>query len=483
VTGPVSPLAERVAGSAWAAAEPGLARAVTLWECEIDQQRASVDAHAARLARPGPLPLDRAARHYAALQLAQAGWALRQLPRDLADGLRPVRDPRGWAKDSVARVIRDQLALLGPSAAEVARIIDESEGLAPGPLVQEVRRRPVVAPAIAGATVRGIVQRVFGHAVDSVDEMPLTHTPISQLHGAVLPDGRRVMVRVRRPGVDRALHGDARITGTLAGTLEMLVPALRGPHPLGFVELATRQMLEEGDLRNEALNTVELGVAVEELGISGIEIPRPVPGMAAERAVVLERIDGRPFAEAADELDPEKAAVALVGITVEAALACGVFHADLRPEHLAVLPDGRLALWGCGTLGCFDRETRRGALRYLMAVLAGDFEGQVEAMRLSGAVPPGVDVGALVADLAATPALQPMTMLAGGQQSALSGLREAVVLLLKHRLRPPIEVVLFVRNLFALRSLLARMSPDADLMTALLPLVQRLPELAQQLDA
>ena len=482
MTGPAPSLADRVAASAWAAAEPGLVRAVALWECEIDQQRASVDAHAARLARPGPLPLARSARHYAALQLAQAGWALRKLPRDLADGLRPLRDPGGWAKESLAHVLRDQLALLGPSAAEAARIIDESEGLAPGVLVDEVRRRPVVVPPVPGATVREIVQRVFGHHVDAVEDAPLTHTPISQLHGATLSDGRRVMVRVRRPGVDRALHDDARITATLAGVMELLVPALREPHPLGFVELATRQMLEEADLRNEALNTVELGLAVEELGIMGIEVPRPVPGMAAARAVVLERIDGRPFAVAADEVDPEKGAAALVGITVEAALAHGVFHADVRPEHLAVLDDGRLALWGCGTLGCFNRDTRRGALKYLMAVLAGDFEGQVEAMRISGAVPAGVDVDALVADLAGTPALQPMSMLAGGQQSALAGLREAVGILLEHRLRPPLEVVLFVRNLFALRALLERMSPDADLLGALMPLVQRLPQLAEDLE-
>jgi ubiquinone biosynthesis protein len=482
VTGPSSSLADRVAASAWAAPEPRLARAVALWECEIDQQRASVDAHAARLARPGPLPLARGVRHYAAMQLAQAGWALRQLPRDLMDGARPLREPGPWLKESVAHVLRDQLALLGPSAAEVARIIDESEGLAPGVLVEEVRRRPIVVAPVAGSVIRDIVQRVFGEAVRSVEDAPLTHTPISQLHGAELADGRRVMVRVRRPGVDRALHGDARITATLAGGLEWLVPALREPHPLGFVELATRQMLEEADLRNEALNTVELGLAVEELGITGIEVPRPIPGMAAARAVVLERVDGRPFAAAAHDVDAEKAAAALVGITVEAALARGVFHADLRPEHLGVLDDGRLVLWGCGTLGSFTPDTRRGALKYLVAVLSGDFEGQVEAMRLSGAVPDGVDVGALVADLAAAEALQPMAMLAGGQQSALAGMRQAVTLLLKHRLRPPIEVVLFVRNLFALRSLLARMSPEADLLAALMPLVQRLPQLAQELD-
>lgn len=480
---PPPSLAERAEASAWAASEPGLARAVALWECEIDDQRATVDAHASRLARPGPVPLARGLRHYVALQMAQAGWALRKLPRDLADGARPLREPGPWLKESVAHVLRDQLALLGPSAAEVARIIDESEGLAPGVLVDEVRRRPLVVPPVRAPAVRRIVHGAFGDAVAHVDDAPLTYTPISQLHGAVHRDGRRLMVRVRRPGVDRDLHGDARITATLAGGLEWMVPALREPHPLGFVELATRQMLEEADLRNEALNHVELGLAVEDLGLAGIEVPRPIPRMATPRAVAFERLDGRPFGDAASEVDAEKTALALVGITVESALARGVFHADLRPEHLCVLDDGRVGLWGCGTLGCFSPDTRRGALKYLMTVLSGDFEGQVEAMRLSGAVPPGTDVSALVADLAASDALQPMAMLAGGQQSALAGLREAVTLLLKHKLRPPLEVVLFVRNLFALRSLLARMSPEADLLSALMPLVQRLPQLAQELEA
>lgn len=474
-------LAARLAASDWGSVEPALAGAVEGWERDIEQERASVDDHAARLARPGPLPVVRTTWQYGAFQLSRAGWAMRHLPRDIV-ARRMLRDPAAWAKQSVAHVLRDQLALLGPAGAEVARIIDESEGLAPGFLVDEVRRRPITVPPLDGRAVRRIVERAFGASVASVEAGALAHSPMSQLHRGVLADGRRVVVRVRRPGVDLAMRADARITATLAGGLERLVPALREPHPLGFVELATRQMLEEADLRNEALNTVALALAVEKLGITGVEVPRPIPGHAVPRAIVFEAIDGRPFATAARELDAEKAALALVGITVEAALVEGVFHADLRPEHIGVLDDGRLALWGCGTLGCFTAETRRGALKYLAAVLTGDFEGQVEAMRISGAVPDGADVSGLVADLASAPALQPMAMLAGGQETALAGMRQAVVLLMRHQLRPPIEVVLFVRSLFGLRTLLTRISPEADLLSALMPVMQRLPQLVQEAD-
>ena len=474
-------LAQRAAESTWASVEPGLPDAVRSWEREVDDHRGTVEAHDARLARPGALPVIRTVWQYGAYQLAQAGWATRQLPRDVLSR-RIVRDPTGWAKRSAAHVLRDQLVLLGPAGGEVARIIDESEGLAPGFLVDEVRRRPIVVPPVAGRDVRRIVSRAFGGEVRSVEEHPISHTPMSQLHAAKMANGRRVVVRVRRPGVDLAMHADARISATLAGGLEWLVPPLREPHPLGFIELATRQMLEEADLRNEALNTVALALAVERLGVTGIEIPRPIPGLAEPRAVVLEAVDGRPFLSAARDLDVEKATMALLGITVEAALFEGVFHADLRPEHLGVLDDGRLAMWGCGTLGVFTPDTRRGALKYLIAVLSGDFEGQVDAMRISGAVPDGVNVARLVSDLRATPALQPMAMLSGGEESAMNGLRQAVVLLLQHRLRPPVEVVLFVRTMFSLRTVLNKISPEADLLAALMPLVQRLPALAQDLD-
>jgi ubiquinone biosynthesis protein len=164
-------------------------------------------------------------------------------------------------------------------------------------------------------------------------------------------------------------------------------------------------------------------------------------------------------------------------VTAEAALTHGVFHADLRPEHLLALPDGRVVVAGCGTIGRLDPPIRRAAIEYLAAVLGGDYEGQVAAMRQTGAVPDDVDVDALVADLSASAALDPMTILAGGEVSLLGALREAMDLLLRHRLRPPLEVVLLVRSLFALRSLLATVAPERSLLDALFPLIARLPEL------
>lgn len=460
------------------AGQPGLADAVARWETELADERATLDAHAARLARPGLVPPLRAAQHVAALQAGQLRWALRRLPGDLAGGLRPAREPATWLKQSIAYVLREQLSLLGPAAAEVARIIDESEGLAPGVVVDELRRRPLRTAPLPLRTVERVVRAELDGRVRRIVAGPLAVTPVSQVHRAELTDGTRAFIRARRPGVRATVRADARITATLVGPFEWLLPPLREAHPLGFVELAARQLLEEVDLRHDALNAVELGLVTEALDRPGVVLCRPIPGLVAARANAAEAFDGAvPLARGTARLDVDAVVAGLVAITVEAALTAGVFHADLRPEHLLALPDGRVAVAGCGTVGRFDPATRRAALDYLAAVIGGDFDGQVAAMRATGAVPDGVDANRLVADLSAATALQPVTILGGGETSLLAALREAMELLLRHRLRPPLEVVLLVRTLFALRSLIAVVDPTRSLLEALFPVIARLPEL------
>lgn len=471
-------VAKRAQESPWVAGHAGLANAVAEWEAELADERATLDAHAARLARPGPVPPLRAAQHLAALQTGQLRWALQRLPGDLIGGLRPAREPATWLKQSIAYVLREQLSLLGPAAAEVARIIDESEGLAPGVIVDELRRRPLRAAPLSVRTVERVVRATLNGRVRRIVAGPLAVTPVSQLHRAELTDGTPAFIRARRPGVRAAVRADARITATLVAPFEWLLPPMRDAHPLGFVELAARQLLEEVDLRHDALNAVELGLITEALDRPGVALCRPIPGLVADRAIATEAFDGAvPLERGTARLDVDAVIAGLVAVTVEAALTDGVFHADLRPEHLLALPDGRLAIAGCGTVGRLDPATRRAALDYLATVLSGDFDGQVAAMRATGAVPDGVDVDRLVADLAAAQALQPMTILAGGETSLLGALREAMELLLRHRLRPPLEVVLLVRTLFALRSLIKVVDPDRSLLDALLPLIARLPEL------
>lgn len=478
-------LAARAASSAWVAAELGLAEAIIELDHRAGPAKRALPDRANRLAQPGPVPPARVARHVAAAGVSRAVRIGTRLP-DLRD-LVPLRDPRGWVLDTAIEGFVDQLALGGAAAAEVARIIEGSGVLFPSVLRDELSRRGIQPVEVEHTTAADIAGRSLA-GVDLLEAEPLVNLPTSELRVGSLDeqgdgiDRRDVLVRLRRPHVSRELQADVRMQAGLALAVQRAVPTVGGMHPLGFVELIARIALEETDLRNEALNLVELAVTLEQLGVGGLDVAHPIPGRATERVVVLEHVEGIPLHRFSGPVAEGAAALqAIMSLTLESALLHGTFWADPSPEHLLVQPGGRLALVGTGVVGHLPLSLKKAGIGFLTSLFSGDAAGQVAAMELAGAAPGDVDTKALIADLSAADALQPATIMFGGEQALLAGLNEAVRLMLKHRLRPPVEVVLLLRTMFALGPLADRLVPDGGgLMAGLLGLLPRLPAILAQ---
>lgn len=465
----------RAATSPWIGAEPGLAASVAAWVDEVGDARAQLSDTAVAVARPGPIPASRALRHATAVGVSRLIRIPTRLPADLRD-LAPLRRPDRWARETGAEAFADQLALGGAATAEVARLIITARRLFPSDLVAELARRPIGPPPVTTEVAERVVTRVY-EDVQNMGRRPLAALPTTQLHAARLRDGRDVGARLRRPGVARQLVADARLSASMVAPLQQLLPQMGAMAPLGFVQLTTRQSLESVDLRYEALNLIELGMIAEAAGLDGLSVARPLPERADRRVLLLELPKGVPATDGR-RADPEAALRSLLALTLEPALTHGVFWADPSPEHLLVTRDGGLALVGVGAAGHLSPQLRRAGIRFLTAIVSGDTDGQIDAMRLAGAIPPGTDLDALAADLRAAESLKVSSILIGGEGGLLAGLRDATRILLAHHLEPPLDVVMLLRTVFALGELLERVAPEAGgLMAGLLPLFQRLPDI------
>jgi hypothetical protein len=478
----VSDLADRAQRSAWVAGEPGLAEAVADWIDDVGAARAQLADEAGRAAAPGVVAPDRLVQHAAAAGVSRAIRLVTRFPNDLAT-LAPVRDTQRWAMDTGIEAFADQLALSGPASHEAARIIIGSGRLFPTAVREELERRVIESPAIPAESVHAMVSRaVDSGAIDeivSITDDPILVAPTSQLHVAGLPDDRVVLLRVRRPGVSRQIRADARFSASAAAALNRVMPEAGGMGPTGFVELVVRLGLEATDLRYEALNAVELGIILEEGERTGLEVARPVPGKVTSRVVAFEHLEGVPLVQFDGVLaDPAAAMAALATITLESALVHGTFWADPAPEHLLVRPGGQLAMVGVGAVGHFSPELRRAGIVFLRSVMSGDAAGQVEAMRLAGAISEGTDLEPIIADLDANDALQVSKIIMGGERGLLDALSATVRVLLAYNIKPPVEVVLLLRTVFALDLVSRSVMPEGGgLMAALLGLLPRLPDL------
>src|SRR5581483_8005001 len=195
---------------------------------------------------------------------------------------------------------------------------------------------------IAPRRVRQMLERAWAAPVrdelDGFEDEPVAITALAQVHRGTR-EGKPVAVKVLRPGLVAAVRQDLTLLEGLLGPLGSAFPALDAGAVLR--ELRER-VLDELDLETEAQMQRRFHRGVR--NHPRFYVPAPVTELSREDVLVGEWIEGVPLAQAPD---PDHAAACLVAFGIGAA-ATGLVHADLKPEDVLVMADGRLAILDFG---------------------------------------------------------------------------------------------------------------------------------------
>jgi ubiquinone biosynthesis protein len=122
--------------------------------------------------------------------------------------------------------VRVRLALedLGPIFVKFGQILSTRRDLLPDDLAVELAKLQDRVPPFDGAEARAIIEKAWGCSVDAVlDEfnpIPLASASIAQVHTGRLKDGKEVVVKVLRPGIERTIRGDLGLMYTVAHLAE-----------------------------------------------------------------------------------------------------------------------------------------------------------------------------------------------------------------------------------------------------------------------
>ena len=248
------------------------------------------------------------------------------------------------------------------------------------------------------AAIKDELGDAFG-ALRVVAPTPLAAGSIAQAHEGILEDGTEVIIKVRRPGLRDRLRADIETMALLAAVGERIRPNLRMANLPGFVELFAQLVLQELDLRLEALNLVELGAACEDAGMEHCVVPRPVPGMVTDAVLVMERLPGVPYDQAraafGSGLDSDGLLRLAIQSTLETTLVYGLFHGDMHAGNVLVDAGDRFGLIDLGICGRVDAAERAALVRFIVAFAQIDARGQLEALRDFGAIAGTADLTAL----------------------------------------------------------------------------------------
>jgi ubiquinone biosynthesis protein len=308
--------------------------------------------------------------------------------------------------------IRLVLTELGTTFIKFGQVLSTRRDLIGPVLAEELSRLQSQVPAdpfpVTKQTIEDELRRPLVEVFPHFETEPLASASIGQVHLATLHDGRKVVVKVQHPGIQRRVANDLAILSELASLVEQYLPEVRHYRPVAVVAEFERTLLRELDFRREARYLQMFRQAFA--GDPGVCFPEPFPAFSTGRVLTMEYFDGPQLTELEKVRllggDPDDLARRGAHVFLEMIFRDGFFHADPHPGNLLFLkrgapdPGGCIGLIDVGMVGRIDAKLRERIERAVTAVIRRDAATITDLIVQVGDVPARFDASALEAEVA-----------------------------------------------------------------------------------
>lgn len=371
--------------------------------------------------------------------------------------------------------IRMAMEEMGPTFVKLGQILATRPDLVPLSLVVELRRLedrvPPFGADAAVAEIEGELKQKVGDVFAHFEKEPLAAGSIAQVHRATLKSGHQVVVKVRRPGLERMIKTDVDIMGKLAHLLEENLPESRPYHPKAVVAEFARSITREIDFTREAFNIQKFqrNFGSDERFL----VPQVFPELCTKKLLTVQFIEGTKITNL-DELrsrghDLPKLARHGVTYVLQQIFRHGFFHGDPHPGNFFVLPGDKLCLVDYGLVGALDEERLDELLGFMSGVVGRDPEKVVRTFRHMGILGDDVDMRRLRLD--AQDLIERYAEIPLGRVDMGKFFAELYETLARHQVRVPPDVHLLGKALATAEGIARQLDPTLDLISEIRPFI------------
>lgn len=291
--------------------------------------------------------------------------------------------------------LRNTLEELGPIFVKLGQMLSTRRDLLPEDISLELTKLQDNVPPFEGA--KQIIEKTLGDSVNSLfvkfDETALASASIAQVHAAVLPDGQEIVVKVRRPGIEKVIARDIDLMYILARLLQKYTTFGKRARVVEIVEEFEHTIKDELDLMRESANASILKRNFADS--KKIYIPEIYWHYCRDNIMVMERIYGIPIADIDSlkkhNINLEQLAKNCVEIFFTQVFRDCFFHGDMHPGNIFVNPDiaddPQLIAIDFGIMGTLSPTDQRYLAENIMAFFNRDYRRVAELHLESGWIP------------------------------------------------------------------------------------------------
>jgi predicted unusual protein kinase regulating ubiquinone biosynthesis (AarF/ABC1/UbiB family) len=283
-------------------------------------------------------------------------------------------------KAELGRWTKEELLELGPTFVKLGQIASTRGDLYPPEFTKELESLQDDVPPVEFDTI--VNYDIF----KEFDPVPFKSASIGQVHMAVLQNGQKVVVKLKRPGILDIMKEDTDTIRNIVHFLERV--GIDTGNSSGYVlDESIEYLLGEADYQQEIDNAIEFRKSMRD--VEWVKVPRVYKKYSNDEMIVMEYVPSTKLTEITDrKVNKKKICEALINSYVIQTMDNGLFHADPHPGNLGFSSRGKLVFYDFGLLVRLSEELRDGFKKLFGYIITRDTAGIVAVLIELGVIVP-----------------------------------------------------------------------------------------------
>jgi len=372
------------------------------------------------------------------------------------------------------RLVR-MLIELGPTFIKMGQLLSTRPDVIPEEYIVALSTLQDQAPAFPYSEVVKVVREELGDEPDKLfsefETEPFASASIAQVHRATTIDGRKVVVKVKRPGIEQTVKRSLDIVYYLAHMVEAIVEEGALYNPVGVVREFDRAIGLEMDLGKEAQNLRTFYNNFRER--QTLIIPEPLEELSSPSVLTMDRLEGQHL----NEIEPgsqtaRTAAMNLIEGFYQQTFEDGFFHADPHPGNFLIMADGKIGLMDFGQTGKLNKTQRSTLVLLGLGIILKDADTVSRLVYRIGSQTRRANLGQLKKDIEET--LEDTLEAKLDQIDSAKVLKRLLDLSWDHQIRIPPEYTLATKAMVTIEGIVRKLYPSLEPAIVATPYVKKL---------
>ncbi len=297
-----------------------------------------------------------------------------------------------------ANWLTNKLVQLGSAFIKLGQLLSARPDVLPSGWVAELAELQDKVPAFDFQIAQSVIQQELGSRcteIIEIDAKPLGAASLAQVHRARLKNGREVVFKIQRPGLEKLFRLDLEVMQQVAAVLQKNPSWSKGRDFVGVAKECQKVLLRELDFRLEAQYAARFRQQFFEE--PEILVPRVIWELSTRKLLCLDYLPGIKVnnRNALVENGINPSLVAEIGATsyLKQLVKFGFFHADPHPGNLAVAANGALIYYDFGMMGLISDGLRKRLGSMVNAAAARDAGKLVKEFQAAGLIASDIEIG------------------------------------------------------------------------------------------